>query len=291
MTASPLRRALSVAAVAAAAWSAVGVAAAVPVAGAPAAAMIRGGHFSPDTPGVDVYLAAFHGGSTKLWLSGVGYGDVSPYQRFAPGLYAVSMRPHGAAASTPAALTWTLDARAGAAYTACAVGMNAQLHGIVLSDDMTAPAPSRARVRVIQAASRAGHARVSLSGGPVLASDVNFATTTKYTTVDAGSYTVDARAVSGASVHASAPLSLAADSVHTVVVLDGKSSGITLHVLDDAAGAATSPVGAVPAGGGGTATTGSSDRLAVVLLAGLAAALLALGGALEINRRRAPSRA
>ena len=69
---------------------------AVSVAQAPAA-MIRGGHFSPNTPGVDVYLTSFAGKKTTLWLSGVGYGDVSAYQRFAPGLYSVSMRPHGAA--------------------------------------------------------------------------------------------------------------------------------------------------------------------------------------------------
>src|SRR6266516_5787893 len=70
-------------------------------------AMIRGAHLSPDTTNVDVYLTAFSGGTTTLWLSSVGYGDVSPYQWLKPGEYAVSMRPHGAAPSTPAALRWT----------------------------------------------------------------------------------------------------------------------------------------------------------------------------------------
>ena len=45
------------------------------------------------------------------------YGDVSGYAPIAPGTYAVSMRPHGAAATTPAVLTWTVDLTAGSAYT------------------------------------------------------------------------------------------------------------------------------------------------------------------------------
>src|SRR5437879_10687996 len=74
-----------------------------PASGSAPAALLRGAHFSPDTPGVDVYLTAFSGGTTRLWLSEVGYGDVSGYERIASGPYAGAMRPHGAAASTPAA--------------------------------------------------------------------------------------------------------------------------------------------------------------------------------------------
>jgi hypothetical protein len=223
------------------------------------AAMIRGGHFSPDTPGVDVYLTSFAGKTTKLWLSGVGYGDVSGYERLKPGLYAVSMRPHGAAPSTPAALSWTLDARPGAAYTACAVGLNAQLHGIVLHDDL-APAPAgQTRVRVIQAASRASHADVTAIGGPTIARNVAFATSTHYTDVAAGHYTIKASAVGDSSIQASTPVSLQPDTVHTVVVLDSHGSGIAVRVLDDAAGASVPPVGAAPTGGGGTASSDDPD--------------------------------
>jgi uncharacterized protein DUF4397 len=253
---------------------------------APAAAMIRGGHFSPDTPGVDVYLTAFQGKTTTLWLSGVGYGDVSGYRRITPGLYAVSMRPHGAKASTPAALSWTLDAQAGAAYTACAVGMNAQLRGIVLHDDLAPAQSGTARVRVIQAASRATHTDVVASGGPALGHDVAFATSTKYTSVPAGSYLLRATAVGHASVRTSARVSLAADTVHTVVVLDAKGGGITLRALDDASGATAMPAGAVPAGGGGAAVRPSADGNGLwEVLAGLAA-VLALGLAGALGRRR-----
>ncbi|HKC26825.1 MAG TPA: DUF4397 domain-containing protein [Jatrophihabitans sp.] len=249
------------------------------------AAMIRGGHFSPNTPGVDVYLTAFAGKTTRLWLSGVGYGDVSGYERFAPGLYAVSMRPHGAAPSTPAALSWTLDARPGAAYTACAVGLNAQLHGIVLHDDLQ-PAPAgEARVRVIQAASRAPRADVVATGGPALARGVAFSTSTNYTLIHAGDYTIKASAVGNPALQATTRASFAPDSVHTVVVLDARSRGITTRVLDDATGAAVAPVGAPPAGAGGTAR--APDDWVYGAVPGLVAVLAtAVAGALVLRKRR-----
>jgi hypothetical protein len=281
-------RGLARIAAAALAVVAVGSFSPAPAAAAPASAMIRGGHFSPDTPGVDVYLTAFTGRTTKLWLSGVGYGDVSGYERLTPGLYAVSMRPHGAASSTPAALSWTLDARPGAAYTACAVGMNAKLHGIVLPDDLSAARSGTAKVRVIQAASRAGRANVIATGGPTLARNVAFATSTKYTTVPAGSYVVrasTAQAGASGSVQASARVALPAGTVHTVVVLDGRSGGITVRALDDAAGATVTPVGAVPAGGGGTAARPAAGSWRP--LTGLALVLVLVGaGALRLRRTR-----
>jgi hypothetical protein len=290
MTVQRLRRALAVAA--AVATLGTGALPPLPVAGAATshakAAIIRGGHFSPDTPGVDVYLTAFAGKTTTLWLSGVGYGDVSGYERITPGLYAVSMRPHGAAESTPAALSWTLDARPGAAYTACAVGLNAQLHGIVLHDDLQ-PAPSgRARVRVIQAASRARHADVVATGGPTLAHDVAFATSTEYTNIPAGRYTIKASAADDASVRAVARVSLRADTVHTVVVLDARGSGITIRVLDDAAGASVPPIGSTPAGGGGTATRGSrtADWIYGAISGALAVLVMAIAVGAGLRRRR-----
>ncbi|MGN6607710.1 MAG: DUF4397 domain-containing protein [Jatrophihabitans sp.] len=279
------RAAAALAAVLLAAMTAV-MASAAPAGASAGYAEIRGGHFSPDTPGVDVYLTAFDGKKTSLWLSNVGYGDVSGYERIQPGLYAVSMRPHGAAASTPAALSWTLDARPGAAYTACAVGMNAQLHGIVLHDDLSPASAGKARLRVIQAASRAAKADISAVNGPTIATDVPFATSTKYSTVAAGDYTVTARAVDDSKVSTRASVQLAADTVHTVVVLDGKDGGIAMRVLTDAAGAGTVPIGAVPAGGGGTAVGTASGGV----LAGVLASFVVLVGAGGAMRRRRPAR-
>lgn len=238
-----------------------------PSAGAatPGYAVVRGAHFSPDTPGVDVYLTSLAGGTSTLWLSSVGYGDVSPYNRLPAGLYAVSMRPHGAAASTPAALSWTLNAQADNAYTAAAVGMNAQLHGIVLHDELNAPAAGSGRVRVIQAASRAPEATIQAKGGPTVATDAAFASATPYSTVPAGTWPVTVTS-SPPGVSADATVPVKSESVSSIVVLDAKGSGIDVRTVTDAAGATVAPNGAVPAGGGGTAAT---DPMAWLPMGGL----------------------
>lgn len=233
---------------------------------APGYAIVRGAHFSPDTPGVDVYLTSLAGGTSSLWLSSVGYGDVSPYNRLPAGIYAVSMRPHGAAASTPAALSWTLNAQADNAYTAAAVGMNAQLHGIVLHDELNPPAAGSGRVRVIQAASRAPEATIQANNGPTVATDAAFATATPYSTVAAGTYPVTVTASGGAALTAQATVPVKSASVNSIVVLDAKGSGIDVRTITDAAGAAVAPTGAVPAGGGGTADT---DPLSWLPMGGL----------------------
>jgi hypothetical protein len=251
--------------------------------GSPAAAdaFVRGAHFSPDTPGVDVYLTAVAGGSTRLWLSGVGYGDVSPYGRLAAGLYAVSMRAHDASASTPPALSWTLNARAGQAYTAAAVGMNKQLHGIILRDELIPPASGHGRVRVIQAASRAPEASVDAQNGEVVAKSAAFATATPYTTVSAGISPVHARSLSTPSIAAVATVRIASGSISSIVLLDGTDGGITIRSVTDAAGAAITPVGSPPTGGGGTARRPDNVSIGGALLT-----VLAVAGVGLISRHR-----
>ena len=259
---------------------------------AESSAMIRGAHLSPDTGNVDVYLTAFSGGSTTLWLASVGYGDVSPYNRLKPGLYAVSMRPHGAAASTPAALSWTFTAKADHAYTAAGIGMNAHLRGIILEDQLKAPAAGHGSVRIIQAASRAPHADLSARGGPVLAKSAAFASSTPYTSVPAGTWQVDAKSDATPATSTSASVSIKPGSVNSVVLLDAKGSGITIRTLTDAAGAASTPIGSVPAGAGGTAPrSGAGIPWALDVLGGVGAAVIGAGiFGLTRSRRRAATR-
>ena len=58
--------------------------------------------------------------------------------------------------------------------------MNAQLHGIVLHDELNPASAGSGRVRVIQAASRAPQATIQATNGPTVATDVPFATATAY---------------------------------------------------------------------------------------------------------------
>lgn len=227
---------------------------AVPAQAAPADAVIRAAHFSPTTPGVDVYLSAFRGPSSKVWLSGVSYGAVSPYQRLTPGLYTVSMRPAGAPASTKPVLTWTLDAKSGQAYTVAGVGADTSVRGVVIKDDLSTPPAGKGRVRVIQAASRAPVATVTAQSGPVIARNAAFATTTGYATVPAGTWNLTAVSDQGSpQVKTSTAVAVRAGAVTSVLLLDAKSAGITLRTVLDSSAAGTLPKGSVPAGAGGTA--------------------------------------
>jgi hypothetical protein len=240
-----------------------------------ATAYLRAAHFSPETPGVDVYLTSFAGGTTKLWLANVGYGAVSPYRRLSPGVYAVAMRPHGAAASTPPVLKWTLHAEPGAAYTAAGVGTNKTLHAVVLHDDLSMPPPGQARIRVIQAADRTPSLDVRVQPTPTLASGLKFGSASGYAGVGAGTRQVVVTGT-GSSLTTHSTVSLPSGSVHSLVVLNANhGGGITTEIVTDAAGAPTMPTGAVPAGGGGTAPRpGPPVSLLVALLATLGLAVV-----------------
>jgi Domain of unknown function (DUF4397) len=256
-------------------------------------AYVRGAHLSPDTPGVDVYLTAFRGGTQALWLSDVGYGDVSPYRQVKSGTYAVSMRPHGAASSTKPALTWTINLDSGRAYTAAAIGMNAQLHGTIFDDTLNKPGAGTGLVRVVQASSRAGTVRVS-AGSKTLTGHCAFGCTTAYQTVPRGSWTVSAKSLTDPSLAGKAPVTIASQSITSVILLDTKTGGVEVHPLLDAAGASSAPRGAVPAGGGGTAqhVVDRSEALSPLELSGAFGLLLATaGGWLLLQRRKATGKA
>jgi hypothetical protein len=88
---------------------------------------------------------------------------------------------------------------------------------------------------------------VRLQGGPVLATDLGFGGAGDPVDVPGGPATAT---VPGA---ASLRLDLPAGSVDTLLLLDEPDGGLSLRLVQDAAGPAVTPVGAVEAGGGGTA--------------------------------------
>lgn len=287
MTRSTTARAVSLSAAMFLAMAAVPMLTARADAAAAKDAFIRGAHFSPDTASVDVYLTAFSGGTSTLWLSDVGYGDVSPYRDIAAGTYAVSMRPHGAPASQKPVLTWTLDLKAGAAYTAAAIGMSAQIRGVVLTDTLASPPTGSGLVRVIQASSQAGHVSIRAKGGPVLTPDLAFGSITGYKRVPSGRWTLDAQSSTRPSLSATQVLSVHSASINSVVLLDTRGGGLAVHTLLDAAGTTDVPTGPVPAGGGGTAPHTHSGFDGLISWAALGcAALLVLLATVRSHSRR-----
>jgi Domain of unknown function (DUF4397) len=239
---------------------------------------IRLAHLSPNTPPVDVYLYSFGNSNAQIVLDHVAYGTVSPYESVAAGDYSVAMRASGASPTSPPVLSTSVTIDAGHAYTVAGMGPESGLRLQVLDDDLTTP-PGQALVRVIQASLKDQVVKVTF-GSTVLASKLAFASVSPYQAVTPGTDTVTVTAAGG---QASQSVTLAAGTVHTLVVLDG-ASGLEVVNLEDAAGSGEPPLGGMGTGFGGTAPHGPGSPLPWLAVIG-AGALLALTGGLGLRRQ------
>ena len=238
---------------------------------------VRLAHLSPNTPAVDVYLYSFGDATAAQVLHHVGYGVVSTYEPIAAGDYTVAMRAAGAAATTKPVLSASLDVASGGAYTVAGLGPESGLRLQVIKDQLTTP-PGKALVRVIQASLQQHTVTVSWKGVPAV-SNLAFGTVSSY---QAASPATAVLQVAGESDTVSSTITLAAGSVHTIVVLDG-SKGLVLDNFLDAAGSGDAPSGAPATGFGGTAPKVPSALPWLSLIgAGL---LLAMAGGLGARRR------
>jgi uncharacterized protein DUF4397 len=238
---------------------------------------IRIAHLSPEAPAMDMYVYPFGSPGRPVVLKDVSYGAVSAYMAVVPGQYTVAMRGFGAPATSKPALTTSFMVTAGVAYTLAALGPDPGLRTEVLRDQMTAPA-GKAVVRVLQASLK--QHRVTVSYGPdVLARQLSFGAATSYKAVSPGVQTVRFAAP---GERATMPVTMAADSVHTIVVLDD-SSGLKVDAVTDAVGSRIMPAGAISAGFGGTAPrTPPNPAPWLVMIA--AGALLTAAGLVRLRR-------
>jgi hypothetical protein len=253
-------------------------AAAAAAAASPATGYVRLAHLSPNTPPVDVYLYSFGDPHARLVLHHVAYGDVSPYERLPKGDYTVAMRPAGASPASKPVLSTAFWVTPGDAYTVAGMGPASGLRLQVLDDTLAVPG-GHAMVRVIQASLRQHVVRMTL-GGQVLASRLPFARTTRYEAIGAGTVTVRA---AGNAEQVTRSIALRADTVHTLVVLDG-AGRLRITDLVDAAGSQVQPAGGAATGLGGTAPRPPASPLPWLAVTA-AGALLAGAGAWRCRRR------
>jgi hypothetical protein len=240
---------------------------------------IRLAHLSPNTPPVDVYLYSFGNSDAMIVLHHVAYGTVSPYESVQAGDYSVAMRAAGASATSQPVLSTSVTITAGHAYTVAGMGPKSGLRLQVLDDELTTPS-GQALVRVIQASLKQQVVNVSL-GSTTLASGLKFASVSSYQAVSPGTMTVT---VSSSGGNATSSVTLAAGTVHTLVVLDG-ANGLEVVSLEDASGMGTPPLGGVSTGFGGTAPHGPGSPVPWLVAIG-AGSLLALTGGLGLRRGR-----
>jgi hypothetical protein len=264
------------------------IAAASPAASAaPLAARVgwvRIAHLSPEAPAMDIYLYPFGDPAHPTVVRGVGYGDVSAYMALSPGQYTVAMRGFDAPASSHPALVSSFMVNAKTAYTVAALGPDPGLRVEVLKDQMTTPR-GKSLVRVVQASLKEDRVTVSY-GSTLLTKQLTFSSVTSYTAVSPGVRAVKVTASGG---HATMSLGLTANTVHTIVVLDG-SSGLKADDLTDAVGTEAMPEGGTATGLGGTALPPPAD-LAPWLLLVLAGALLTTAGVVGLGWPRRTSAA
>jgi hypothetical protein len=243
---------------------------------------LRLAHLSPNTPAVDVYLYSFGNPSAMVVLHHVGYGDVSPYEPVAAGEYTVAMRAAGAAAGSKPVLSTTVNVTSGHAYTVAGMGPLSGLRLQILRDRLTTPR-NKSLVRVIQASMHQNSVTVT-AGTRVLGRDLSFTTVTPYKAVHPGLLTVNA---AGPSASGSSQLTLAADTIYTLVVLDDPGH-LRITALVDSQGSKVMPSGGTATGFGGAAPRPGASLLPW-LGAAAAGLLVAAGGVLRLRRRRHPA--
>jgi hypothetical protein len=249
-------------------------------ANAASGAFLRLAHLSPDTPAVDVTVTAFGRPNWSTTLKGVGYGDVSGYQRIEPGTYTVAMRPAGADPASPAVISATLDAADGKAYTVAGLGKFASLALRVLDDEIGLPPAGQARMRVVNAAPQTGELTIKRDGAVIL-DHAQFGQASDYVLVAAGQTTLNLTAQLVADTNV--PVTLDAGGVYSVLVLE-RNGVLSATVREDAKGAKVIPTGPVETGLGGAALGANSPLRTVLLItAALASGCLFL---VTVRRRR-----
>jgi|SRR5579875_2218362 len=242
---------------------------------------IRLAHLSPNAPAVDVYLYSIGDSSAMIVLHHVSYGTVSPYETVPAGDYTVAMRGAGKPASSPPVLSTSVDVQAGHAYTVAGMGPAAGLRLQVMDDVLTTPS-GKSLVRVIQASLKQTKVTVT-AGSKTLASNLAFGSVTSYQPVSPGTLHVH---VAGSSMTAASTLNLAANTTHTIVVLDDPGH-LAIDALTDAAGSNLMPSGGAATGFGGMAPRPGSSPLPWVAALG-AGVLVTAGGTLRLRHTRRP---
>ena len=245
---------------------------------------IRVGNLSANTSAVDVYVYSSGDSSPQFVVPDVSYGTVSAYKSVSAGDYSVKMRSAGSAASSQPVLTADVTVGGGKSYTATTLSVNGQAQLKILNDELAAPT-GKSWVRVIQASSKQNAVKFHCSCAPGAPGDIvtkaSSGSVSSYAAIPPGTWTMSA---TGPSAEAHLPVTLADNTVHTEVVIDG-SSGLEIINLVDAAGAGQPPTGGANTGFGGTAAHGPGSPLPWIGVIG-AGMLLALTGGIWLRRTR-----
>ena len=220
-------------------------------AGPPAASagFVSLGNLSGTPSPVDVYLYSSLDSSPQFVQHGVAYGTILPYRAVNAGEYTVKMRAAGSSASSDPVWSVSLTVKAGGTYTVVPLQTSAQQGQLrVIDNNLTTP-KGKSFVRVIQAAVNQQQVTFHCSCAPGdpgnITTDAAPGTVSPQATIPPGIWTMSA---TGPSAKTSLPVTLAAGTVHTEIVIDAPGGGIQIIDLTDATGARQAPTGGASAG-------------------------------------------
>jgi hypothetical protein len=250
----------------------------------PGVGWIRVGHLSPKVPPVDIYFAQF-GQAEKVVIRKAGYGAVTPYSSLDPGKYTLSMRPADAAASTPPALSATIEVAERSAYSLLVFtnGPAGSLKGDLVTDDLTPPAAGKGRVRVVEGSAAVAPVSVDGPQGVSIAKDAPYGQTSSYVDVPEGRWPLQ---LSGGSVKSTADVDVKAGTSTTLLVTEN-AGALKANPISDGASLPDPPKFGVETGGGGTAPSSGTP---LWLTASVVALLAALAAWPALRRRAARAR-
>lgn len=150
-------------------------------------------HMSPDAPEVDILV------DDKIIssLAGLAYPNNSGYLVEAAGARNFKLNLTGTSTTV---LDTTLALVQGNSYTVVACDSASKVAGVILVDDLKAPAAGKAHVRFAHFSPNAPAVDVAVQGGAVVFANQSFKQFTDFTPLDAGSYDLEVRLAGEATV-------------------------------------------------------------------------------------------
>ena len=237
-------------------------------AAAAATSMLRIAQLDPDQGNLELTVSSVADPNQKVLIASLGYGELSDYRNVEAGDYVIATRKAGS--TEPPMVAKTVSVQAGTTTTVATVGAEGGV--TTFTDDLSAPDPTQARVRVINAA--APQLDVRGPAGEDIASGLARGAAGPYATLAPGEARLSV-APAGAPA-AELPVTLGANEVSSIV-LTSSDGALRARVVVDAGGPPVVPPGPVHAGFGGAAAEQNPYRAAgsaVLVVLAAAAALV-----------------
>jgi Domain of unknown function (DUF4397) len=235
---------------------------------AAATSMLRIAQLDPDQGNLELTVSSVADPNQKVLIASLGYGELSDYRNVEAGDYVIATRKAGS--TEPPMVAKTVSVQAGTTTTVATVGAEGGV--TTFTDDLSAPDPTQARVRVINAA--APQLDVRGPAGEDIASGLARGAAGPYATLAPGETRLSVTPAGAPA--AELPVTLGANEVSSIV-LTSSDGALRARVVVDAGGPPVVPPGPVHAGFGGAAAEQNPYRAAgsaVLVVLAAAAALV-----------------